>query len=221
MEEPNFTAAAIRAAETLVTYNVSYAPVSPLPILKTMPGIIVMSFAEIALSTGAEREHVISSFGELQDAVTLCKKINGETKYIVAYNQRLPVYIMQRGLARELGHIMLHHDGSKPEWVRTQEAMCFARHLICPRPLIKALQECGVKLTIEVLGNVTGCCERCLEGLRETPGTHVPPEINRTIRKQFENYIHDFVSFQEILSRDDKTQTAEFGTYMDGYTEEE
>lgn len=219
--EPDFNAAAICAAETLIKHNVCFAPVSPLPILKSMPGIMVMSFAEIALSTGDDREHIISSFGELQDAVTLCKRIGGNVKYIVAYNQRLPVYIMQRGMARELGHIMLHHDGSKPEWVRTQEAMCFARHLICPRPLIKALQECGVKLTIEVLGNVTGCYERCLEGLRETPGTDVPADMNRMIRKQFENYIHDFVLFQEILSRDDKTQLADFKSFMDGYTEED
>lgn len=221
MDEPNYSAAAICAAGTLIKHNVCFAPVSPLPILKSMPGIIVMSFAEIALSHGDNRDRVISSFGDLQDAVTLCKRIGGDVKYIVAYNQRLPVYIMQRGLARELGHIMLHHDGSKPEWVRTQEAMCFARHLICPRPLIKALQECGVKLTIEVLGNVTGCYERCLEGLRETPGTDVPADMNRMIRKQFENYIHDFVLFQEILSRDDKTQLADFGSFMDGYTEED
>ena len=219
--QPDYTTAALKAAETLIKYEISTAPIDPLPILKKQPGIVVIPFAEMAFETGVDRDSIVASFGESQDAASLFKMVNGQMRYIVAYNQRLPFYILQRALSRELGHIMLHHDGTRPESVRMEEAMCFARNLICPRPLIKMIQESGIRLTTEVLGNLTGCYERCLAGLRKTPGVVIPGDINRTIRKQFETYVKDFVSFQGILARDDQTHEADFGTYMDGYTEEE
>lgn len=219
--QADYTTAALKAAETLIKYNICTAPIDPLPILKRLPGIVIIPFAEMAFVVGEDRDRIVASFGESQDAASLFKMVNGEMRYIVAYNQRLPFYILQRALARELGHIVLHHDGTRPESVRTEEALCFARNLICPRPLIKMLMDSGIKLTTEVFGNLTGCYERCLAGLRKTPGVVIPREINRAIRKQFETYAKDFVSFQGILSRDDETNEADFGTYMDGYTEDD
>lgn len=220
-DSADYKTAALRAAETLIRYGICTAPIDPLPILKKQPGIVIIPFAEMAFATGEDRDSIVASFGESQDAASLFKMVNGQLRYIVAYNQRLPFYILQRALARELGHILLKHDGTRPEKIRMEEAMCFARNLICPRPLIKMIMDSGIKLTTEVLGNLTGCYERCLAGLRKTPGVVIPGEINRTIRKQFETYVKDFVSFQGILSRDDETHEADFGTYMDGYTEED
>ena len=34
-------------------------------------------------------------------------------------------------------------------------------------------------MSVEVLGNMTGCYERCLAGMRKTPGVKVPAELNR------------------------------------------
>ena len=127
--------------------------------------------------------------------------------------------MVQRSLARELGHIILGHDGSRPEEVRRAEALCFANHLICPRPLLKAVQEAGVKLTAEVLGNMTGCYERCLLIMRNTPGAHVPMELNREVKAQFADYLSNYMSFQKILSMEDQSPLADFGTFMDNYEE--
>lgn len=220
MQKPDYTAAATLALETLIRYNITAAPVSPMPIIKSIPNVLLLPFAEMALKVGDDRDHIISAFGESQDAVTSVHLSTGRLRYVVAYNQRLPAYIIQRALARELGHIIMHHDGSRPDDVRTEEATCFARHLICPRPLIRALQDAGITLTVETLGNITGCYERCLTGMKKTPGTVVPPELNRKVREQFADYVADYVRFQPILSRDDETPVANFGTYMDGYTEE-
>ena len=217
--QPDYTSAAICAAGTLIKHNVTAAPIVPIPFIKAIPGVKVLSFAEMAISIGQDRNSVVRSFNESQDAVTFTKRIDGELKYFVVYNQRLPFYILQRGLARELGHIVLHHDGSRPESVREAEAMCFALHLICPRPLIHALTEAGVRLTVEALGNITGCYERCLALLQTLPAVHVPPELNRRIREQFQTTIDDFVSFQHFLSSGDKTPLADFGTFMEGYEE--
>ena len=217
--EPDYSLAAIRATETLINYNITAAPVSPIPIIKSMRNVLLLPFAEMALQIGTDRDNVINSFGESQDAVTSVHFASGGLRYVVAYNQRLPVYLIQRALARELGHIVLHHDGSRPDAVRYEEAITFARHLICPRPLIKAMLDSGIRLTIETLGNITGCYERCLAGLRKTPGVSVPAEMNRKVREQFADYIADFVRFQPILSREDTSAVADFGTYMDGYEE--
>ena len=217
--EPDYQRAALLATETLINYNITAAPVSPIPIIKSLPNVLLLPFAEMALQIGADRDRVINSFGEAMDAVTSVHFAASGLRYVVAYNQRLPAYIIQRALARELGHILLQHDGSRPDDVRYEEAITFARHLICPRPLIRAILDSGIRLTVETLGNITGCYERCLAGLRKTPGVSVPPELNRKIRAQFADYVTDFVRFQPILSREDETPIADFGTYMDGYEE--
>ena len=217
---PDYDAAATKACETLIKHNICCAPVDPLPILKSMHGVLVLTFAEMANAIGLDRHDVITSFAsDNRDVVTSVNLINGKLRYFVAYNQRLPFYMLQRALARELGHIILQHDGTRPEDVRMEEAFCFARHLLCPRPLIKALQAAINPLTIEMLGNVTGCYERCLAGMRRTPGAHVPAELNRLVKDQFEDYISNFIDCHEILTANDITGIADFGTFMENYEE--
>lgn len=217
---PDFDRAATAAAEILIKYGVSTAPVDPIPIFKRAPGFNVITFTEMSKLIGVPRNDLVSAFdAENHDAVTSVHVRNGEKHYIVAYNMRLPQYLVQRALAREMGHIVLGHDGTLPQDVRNAEALCFAHHLLCPRALIHAIRQAGVTITTEVLGNTTGCYERCLIGMRKTPATHVPAELNRQIREQFTPYIEEFLDFQTYLSQDDDSMIANFGTYMDGYKE--
>lgn len=217
---PDFDRAAIKAAEILIKYGISTAPVDPIPIFKKADGFNVVTFTEMSSMVGVDRQDLLSTFdAENHDAVSSVYLKNGQPHYLVAYNMRLPQYIVQRALAREMGHIVLEHDGTRPQEVRNAEARCFAHHLLCPRALIHAIQDSGTKITVEVLGNTTGCYERCLIGMRKTPATHVPPELNRQIRDQFSDYINEFLDFQSYLSQDDDSMIANFGTYMDGYEE--
>ena len=217
---PDYQTAAIRATETLIKYRITSAPVAPLPILKSLKGVLVVSFAEMAEQLGIERSNVLSTFvTENHDAVTTVHKTDGTLHYIIAYNQRLPFYMLQRALARELAHIILEHDGSRPEDVRLAESICFAQHLLCPRALIKSIEQAGIPLTVEVIGNITGCYERCLTGMRKTPGIHVPPELNRQVKEQFADYVANFVDFQNFLKSEDESMLANFGTFMDNYEE--
>jgi len=217
--KPDYEKAAIKAAETLIKYNVHTAPVDPLPILKSMPGVLVVSFAEMSQSSGIERKNLITMFGnENQDAITSVHMKNGKLVYLIAYNQRLPIYMIQRSLAREMGHIVLGHDGSLPEDVRYEEAQCFAYHLNCPRALIHAVKESGIRYSVEVLGNMTGCYERCLAGMKKTPGASVPEELNRKVREQFKDYLDNYLDYLTFV-KGDESATADFGTYMDGYAE--
>ena len=217
---PDFDRAATAAAEILIKYGISTAPIDPIPIFKKADGFNVVTFTEMSRMIGMDRHDLLSSFStESHDAITSVYMKNGRPHYLVAYNMRLPAYLIQRALAREMGHIVLGHDGTRPEDVRNAEALCFAHHLLCPRALIHTIQESGTKITVEVLGNVTGCYERCLIGMRKTPATHVPPDLNRQIRAQFSEYISDFLDFQSYLSQEDESMIANFGTFMDGYEE--
>ena len=212
--------AAIKATETLIANNICSSPVDPLPILKKQPGVLVLSFAEMSEDIGIERKRIVSIFGDKnQDAITTAYNIEGKTLYVVGYNQRLPLYMVQRALARELGHIVLGHDGSREDTVRTEEAKCFAHHLLCPRALIHMVQSSGIRITTEVLGNLTGCFERCLFCMRHTPGVHVPAELNRAVRDQFKDCFYNFFDFQRAVSHEDGSALADFGTYMDYYEE--
>lgn len=217
---PNYDAAATKALETLIKHGVSFAPVDPLPILKRTPGVFVITYAEMAVRTGRDRSDILNDFSyENRDVITSFDATSAKPHYIVAYNQRLPMYMQQRALARELGHIVLGHDGTRPEDVRNAEAMMFARHLICPRPLIHALTEAIGPLSMEVVGNLTGCYERCMIGIRNTPGVNVDPALNRAVRDQFADYIENFLQCKDILLSGDVTGPADFGTYMDDYRE--
>jgi hypothetical protein len=129
------------------------------------------------------------------------------------------VNLFQRGLARELDHIVLGHDDSRPEEVREEEARCFANHLLCPRALIYSLKATGLRITTEVLGNLTGCYDHCLSCMRKLPGVHVAPELNRLVRDQFMDYIINFFNYHRSVMHKDGSALADFGTYMDGYEE--
>lgn len=217
---PDLDRAATAAAETLLKYRVTSSPVIPLPILKSIPGVLVLSFTEMAEEIGIDRSDLVAMYNDKnKDASTLVREVNGKLHFFVAYNQRLPFYMLQRSLARELGHIVLGHDGSRTENVRTVEALYFARHFLCPRPLIKAIQDTGIKVSIEMLGSITGCYERCMVGIQNTPGAHVPPELNKLVREQFNDYVNNFIDCQHILTRDDDSMLVNFGTYMDNYKE--
>lgn len=217
---PDFDRAATAAAEILIKYGISTAPVDPIPIFKKAPGFNVVTFTEMSNLIGIPRDDLVSTFdSESHDAITSVHIRGDQKHYIVAYNMRLPQYLVQRALAREMGHIVLGHDGTRPQSVRNAEALTFAQHLLCPRALIHAIRSSGVQITTEVLGNVTGCYERCLIGMRRTPSTHVPPALNRQIREQFAEYVNDFIDFQAYLSQEDDSMIANFGSFMDGYKE--
>ena len=216
---PNYERSALLAMQTLIDNNITATPIDPMPILKKIKGVLVVSFTELSDLINIDRTSLVSMFGSKQDASTYYVETE-KIKYIVAYNQRLPFYMLQRGLSRELGHIVLGHDGvTRPDDVRSAEAYCFAHHLLCPRPLIRAIQNAKIPLTVEVIGNMTGCYERCLSGMRKEPAVYISPEINRAVKNLFADHIENFLNFQRHFATDDESAFANFGHFMDKYEE--
>lgn len=217
---PDYEHAALMAADTLVRFGIDSAPVAPLHILKDVPNTIVLSYETVSNIVAQERSCVISTFGENnQDAFTSVHLSGGRPHYIVTYNQRLPFFLHQRALARELGHIVLGHDGSLPEDVRNEEAKAFSHHLLIPRALIHAVQASGIRLTTEVLNNLTGCNDYCLACMRRLPAVRIPAEMNRAVRDRMKDYIINFFNYQRSATHHDVSPLADLGNYMEGYEE--
>ena len=59
---PDFDRAATAAAEILIKYGISTAPVDPIPIFKKADGFNVVTFAEMSQIIGMDRGALISSF---------------------------------------------------------------------------------------------------------------------------------------------------------------
>ena len=218
--KPDYDRAAIMAIETLSKYSISATPVSPLSILKKIPGVLVVSYQSVADNVAEDRSCVINKFGSHNvDAFTSVNIHNGKPQYLVTYNQMLSYVLTQRALARQLGHIVLGHDGSLPDEVRQEEARCFAHHLLCPRPMIHSIMATGIRFTVEVLGSLTGCYDTCLASMRRLPATRVPAELNRQVRERFLPYVKNFFEYERTASLSDGSALADFGTYMEGYDE--
>ena len=218
--KPDFDRAATMAMKTLIDNHITETPVDSLSILLKYPGVRVISFTKFATQAGIEREELVPLFGGNQDAATfnLDMDING-VNYVVVYNMRLPFEIIWRGVARELGHIVLGHNGiARPSEVRMAEAMCFAHHLIAPRPVIRMLQQ-AIPLTMNVLTATTGCSDECVDELRTIPGVHVSPDINRQVKDLFSRGINEYISFHKAAKKEDKSPLLDFGSYMDNYEE--
>lgn len=218
---PDYDRAAIAAMEMLVNNQITETPIVPLPLLKNYPGVRVISFARMANEANMERDELVPLFVANQDAATfkLGMEID-DIEYVVVYNLRLPYEIIWRGIARELGHIVLGHDGiTRPYEVRRAEAMCFAHHLLSPRPIIQLLRESGIQITMNVLSDTTGCIDECVDDMREIPGVHVPAELNRQVKALFARGINEYARFHQAAHRPDKSAIVDLGTYMDNYAE--
>ena len=216
---PDYEKAAAAAVQTLIKYAVKAAPVSPLPILKQVGGVIVQAFSEMSDASGIARRDLVPMFGRNRDAISSILSENGKEIYVVAYNGMLPFNMIQRALARELGHIILKHRESTPE--SAAEADCFAYHLLCPRPLIHFIQVTNMRITMDLLANLTGMFDQSLIAIRRIPATHVPANLNRFVRCQmmpFMMNLFDYYQYEHAFLKDGSA-LADFGTFMDGYEE--
>ena len=110
---PNYNNAAAKAYDTFTQFGLS----DPHLILRRLSNVLLIAFdaADMPLE---------------QDAFTCVD----QNKYIVFYNRALSPIQQRSSLARELGHVILQHDGKDPEEIWLEEAACFGYHLLCPPP---------------------------------------------------------------------------------------
>ena len=110
---PDYENAAAKAYDTFSRFGTS----DPQQILRRLSNVLLISFDAVDMPVE-------------QDAFTCVD----QNKYIVFYNQALSPVQLRSSLARELGHVILQHNGKDPEEIWDEEATCFAYHLLCPPP---------------------------------------------------------------------------------------
>ena len=216
---PDFNRAATAAMQILIDNQITETPISSTQILLNYPHVRVMSFANMADNQEIDRDDLVPLFGINQDAATFRLDMD-DVQYVVIYNMRLPYEDIRRAIARELGHIVLGHDGqTRSTEVRKAEALCFAHHLLTPRPIISMIQQSTIPFTLNVLVHTTGCSADCVEEIKEIPGTSVDPELNRNVKKLFEQHISEYIRFHQTSQKADNSPVIDFGSYMDNYKE--
>lgn len=219
---PDLETAATRAAELLISKHITETPVNALSILLSRENVRVVPFTKFAQEAGMARHDLVPMFDANQDAATFHLEMPeiGGVNYIVVYNMRLPHEMIRRGIARELGHIILGHDGAtRTKEARFAEAMCFAHHLLSPRPVIRLLQESGTPLTMNVLTQTVGCSDDCVDDIRKIPGVRVPADLNVQVKNLFTRSIREYIRFHAASPIPDNSPVLNLGTYMDLYEE--
>ena len=218
---PDYDQAAKKALEIILENRITETPVDPLRIIKDYSGVRIIPFTKMADEIKRERNDLVPMFGANQDAATFHLNMKmDDVSYIVVYNMRLPIEIIHRAIARELGHIVLGHNGTvRTAKVRLAEAMCFAHHLLSPRPVIHMLQRSEMPLTMNVLTATLGCSDECVDDLQMIPGVHVDPELNANVRDLFAPHIREYINFHEASKKKDKSPILNLGTFMDFYEE--
>ena len=133
---PDYENAAYKAIETIISYNIDPNFTDPLPILKSLNNVKMISYGVSEINEAGFYCNSEMFAGSNKDAFSLASRINGQLKYIVIYDYTISPIKLRYALSRELGHVMLEHDGNSPEEIWTEEANCFAYHFLCPMPLL-------------------------------------------------------------------------------------
>lgn len=120
---PNYKGAAAAAVDSVARFGPASSPDALLKILSGLPGVCTFAL-DISPMPGCDQ----------WDALTCVRRKDGVLQYVVMYNSALPSFLLLRSLARELGHIVLQHDGSCSEDIWMEEACCFAYHFLCCAP---------------------------------------------------------------------------------------
>lgn len=134
---PNYLKAATKAAQLIVEYRINPADINPLSVLKKLPNVLLISFAATDKAIAAQSYNEYLMLERNDFAFTLVNKKAGNLQFIVIYNADMPQPQLRLALARELGHIVLEHDGSDNDLVWQEEASCFAHHFLCPAIVVR------------------------------------------------------------------------------------
>jgi len=126
----NLKNAAVKAVETVISYQINPSHPDPLQILQKLPNVLLIGY-----SINSDDPEIQPPISSGQDALTMASRKNGKLRYIILYDQSIPQERLRFALARELGHVILQHDGADPESVWSEEASCFAHHFLCPLPM--------------------------------------------------------------------------------------
>lgn len=203
------------AAETLLKYKMDNLPIYPQKIIQDNPRAALLSFADISASAGIPRDHFVSAVDPIGGvAAAWVYNLPEGPYYLLAFNKTEPYSRIRFALACEVANILLVHTGTKPEAVRLEEVFHFARHLCYPRAMIRLCEELEIPLTEDNISAIAGSYGTYLQDLQHTPGSVVPPALNRQIRDMLRPYMKGLRAAFPFSS---SGPLLDLSSYMEGY----
>ena len=136
---PDYHRAARLAYRTLLKLRIDKLPIDILGICKRCKNTMVMTFRDAEKKFDLPDGYFISN-GPSESAFTNNRQIDDVSQNIILYNDDWMANSVPRlrfTLAHELGHILMKHEGNSMMY--EAEANCFAQHLLCPAPVVEAL----------------------------------------------------------------------------------
>jgi hypothetical protein len=137
---PDYHRAARLAYRTLLKLRINKLPVDILGICKRCKNTKVMTFRE-ADKEFPDYSGFLIGGGPSESAFTMKTEIEDIKWNFILYNDDMMYNSVQRlrfSLAHELGHIVLGHK-DEHSFICEAEANCFAQHLLCPAPVVEAM----------------------------------------------------------------------------------
>lgn len=184
---PNLDKAAVMAIETLRKHNMK-ENADPVDVLKSLPNVLLLSSKENMDYIDHLCEFLLVD--RKQDAFTLSNRKDESVQYIIIYKSDLPTFAIRLALAKELGHVILQHDGTESKNVWAEESACFAYHFLCPLGLSKKRkpQFSYMKENVNMLWKLKGI--QHFDGIEHLK-MHIVAEENKRYRFIGENTIID------------------------------
>lgn len=177
----DLSAAAQAAYETLLAAGVRSFPVDPGELTAHLPHVRLMSYRQAAAALQIT-ESELRWDAPSQDAFTLCEQREGSRRFLILFEEGMPLPRRRFTLAHELGHVLL---GLHPEDPRAEMLMnCFAAHLLCPRPLIRLMARCVCPLPQDWLCRMTGLSPGAIKMILSSPGPRVDEAIEKRLAQQ-------------------------------------
>lgn len=131
------------AYRTLLKLRINKLPVDILGICRRCKNTKVMTFRE-ADKEFPDYSGFLIGGGPSESAFTMKPEIADIKWNFILYNDDMMYNSLQRlrfSLAHELGHIVLGHK-DEHSFICEAEANCFAQHLLCPVPVVEAMNLC-------------------------------------------------------------------------------
>lgn len=124
---------------------------------------------------------------------TLVRK--SDNARIILYNETKPLATIRFTLAHEIGHAVLGHSDEKCPW-QERESNCFARNLLCPIPVVDALQV-ETERDYILLFNVSESMASVAKNYNSSDRYYIDSELYNVILEKLNAYLHGYERVSE------------------------
>lgn len=140
MIDPDYSLATNKAYDLLIRFPDFSFPIPIFSLIRAFPGNRLLPYSEASKKFNIPFDDFCK---EVSSDYGFTIKDKNSSKNLIIYNDLKDETIVRFTLAHELGHYVLHHTNDDD--ISNKEANCFARNLLCPIPVIDALQLSSVR----------------------------------------------------------------------------